>query len=56
LYRSGLEVAASTSELFLALSWFFISDQESGNDHGEGVLIRATAQGKLEVMGYSPTP
>jgi phosphohistidine phosphatase SixA len=25
-------------------------------DSGEGVLVRATAQGKLEVMGYSPTP
>lgn len=25
-------------------------------ESGEGVLIRATAQGKLEVMGYSPAP
>jgi phosphohistidine phosphatase SixA len=25
-------------------------------ESGEGVLVRATAQGKLEVMGYSPTP
>jgi len=31
----GLEVPASTSQLFLALCWSLIGDQQSGNDHDE---------------------
>jgi len=27
-----------------------------GVESGEGVLVRATADGKLKVMGYSPLP
>jgi hypothetical protein len=31
----GLEVPASTGQLFLALCWSLIGDQQSGNDHDE---------------------
>jgi hypothetical protein len=31
----GLEVPASTGQLFLALCWSLKSDQQSGNDHDE---------------------
>jgi hypothetical protein len=27
-----------------------------GVESGEGVLVRANAQGQIKVMGYSPTP
>jgi hypothetical protein len=27
-----------------------------GVESGEGVLVRANAQGRIKVMGYSPTP
>jgi hypothetical protein len=31
----GLEVPASTGQLFLALCWSLIGNQQSGNDHDE---------------------